>query len=237
MIRLAAALLLLTAAAAGACESMTHRGRAWTICSIDLARSRVDLRLAGAHGAVLGDFGALQAATPARIRVAMNAGMYHPDRSPVGLYVEDGRQVAPIVTAAGPGNFGMRPNGVLCLTDDAARVVETRAFAADPPACRDATQSGPMLLTDGAVHPSFIERSSFRNVRNGAGASPDGRILHLAISDEPVTFHEMATLFRDALGVRDALYLDGSVSRLYAPAIGRADPGRRMGPMIAVTDR
>ena len=57
------------------------------------------------------------------------------------------------------------------------------------------------------------------------------------ISDEPVTFHEMATLYRDELGVRDALYFDGRVSRLYAPSINRNDPGRRMGPMVAVTLR
>ena len=237
MIRLAAVVLVVTTMAAAACESVSHRGRAFTVCTADLARQRADLYLADALGRPLGDFEALEAASPAPVRFAMNAGMYHPDRSPVGLYVEDGREVAPIVTAAGPGNFGMRPNGVLCLMDGRARVIESRTFAANPPACRDATQSGPMLLIDGAVHPRFIEDSPYLNLRNGAGASPDGRTLYLVISDEPVSFHEMATLFRDVLGLFDALYFDGSVSRLYAPGIGRADPGRRTGPMIAVTDR
>ena len=42
----------------------------------------------------------------------MNAGMYHADYSPVGLYVSDGEQSHDLVTAGGAGNFGMLPNGV-----------------------------------------------------------------------------------------------------------------------------
>ena len=224
------------AAAEPGCAPVTHRDRAFTGCTADLSEARADLHLIDDAGEVLGGFAALEAAHGPAL-FAMNAGMYHPDRRPVGLYLEDGAQVAPIVTRDGPGNFGMLPNGVLCLGDGTARVVESRAFAAAPPACRDATQSGPMLLIDGAPHPRFLPDSTFRNVRNGAGASPDGRVLHLAISDEPVTFHEMATLFRDRLGVRDALYFDGRVSRLHAPGLGRSDPGRRLGPMIAVRAR
>nr|WP_238941270.1 phosphodiester glycosidase family protein [Jannaschia sp. Os4] len=221
------------AAAEEACRGVEHRGKPFTVCSADLSEHRIDLHLRDAAGAVLGEFAAL----PGDTLFAMNAGMYHPDRRPVGLYVEDGAEAARIVTSHGPGNFGMLPNGVFCIGDDAARVIESRAYAADPPACRDATQSGPMLLIDGAVHPRFIADSTFTNLRNGVGVSPDGGLAHFAISDRPVTFHEMATLFRDELGVRDALYFDGRVSRLFAPGIGRDDPGRRMGPIVAVSPR
>jgi uncharacterized protein YigE (DUF2233 family) len=163
--------------------------------------------------------------------IAMNAGMYHDDRRPVGLYVEEGRQETPIVTREGPGNFGMLPNGVLCLGAGAAAVVESRRFAEDRPDCRFATQSGPMLVIDGALHPRFIPGSAFTNVRNGAGVAPDGA-LWLAISNEPVNFHDFARLFRDELGTPDALYLDGSVSRLYRSDTGRHDLGFPMGPVI-----
>lgn len=228
-------LSVLAVPASALCEPVDHRDRAFTVCSADLTTHEARLHLTAPDGAPVGDFARL----PDRgsVVVAMNAGMYHPDRRPVGLYVEDGAQRAPVVTAAGPGNFGMIPNGVLCLQGERARVVESRRFAADPPTCDHATQSGPMLLSDGALHPRFIADSPYRNVRNGAGASPDGRVLHLVISDEPVTFHETATLFRDVLGVEDALYLDGSVSRLHAPALGRSDPGRAMGPILAVRER
>jgi uncharacterized protein YigE (DUF2233 family) len=56
--------------------------------------------------------------------------------------------------------------------------------------------------------------------------------LWLAISNEPVNFHDFARLFRDVLGTPDALYLDGSVSRLYRRDTGRQDPGFPMGPII-----
>ncbi len=235
-IRLAAAAWLALAGAAGACEAVEHRGRAFTVCSADLARHAVALRLDGPDGR-LGSFAALDAATGAEIAFATNAGMYHSDRRPVGLYVEDGVEGAPLVTRAGPGNFGMLPNGVLCVQADRADVVETRAFAAAPRPCRHATQSGPMLVIDGALHPRFLPASTSLKRRNAVGASPDGRIVHLVISEEPVRFHELATLYRDVLGVRDALYLDGTVSRLHDPASGRSDPGLPMGPILVVTER
>ena len=44
-------------------------------------------------------------------------------------------------------------------------------------------------------------------------------------------------LVSDHLGLPDALYFDGRISRLYAPGIGRADAGFRMGPIVGVLDR
>jgi uncharacterized protein YigE (DUF2233 family) len=234
VIRLAALVLAATTLAAGACERVTHRDRAFTLCTADLARQTAALRLAGPDGAAPGGFDALEGP----VAFAANAGMYHPDRRPVGLYVEDGREGARLVTSAGPGNFGMLPNGVLCLRDGAAEVVESRAFAADPPACRHATQSGPMLVIDGALHPRFIADSPYLNPRSGVGVTEGGRRLHLVVSEGPVSFHEIATLFRDVLGVEDALYLDGGrATRLHVPALGRSDAGPRMGPILVVSGR
>jgi uncharacterized protein YigE (DUF2233 family) len=241
MIRLAALLALLPAlpAAADICRPVEHRERAFTVCTVDLSVADARLALTASDGRPVGDFRRLAAEVEARgegpLLLATNAGMYHPDRSPVGHYVESGEMLRGVVTSAGPGNFGMLPNGVLCLAPGRAAVVESRAFAAAAPRCAHATQSGPMLLIDGAVHPRFIPDSTYRNVRNGAAASPDGRLLHLAISDEPVTFDELATLFRDVLGARDALYLDGAISRLHVD--GRSDGGRMMGPILYVVPR
>jgi uncharacterized protein YigE (DUF2233 family) len=235
MIRAAALLLALVGAPAAACEAVAHRDRAFTVCTAELPRDTISLHLDGADGAPLGSFVALEAAVDAPIRFAMNAGMYHPDRRPVGLYVEDGAEAAGLVTREGPGNFGMLPNGVFCIRETRADVVESRRFAAARPDCTHATQSGPMLLIDGAIHPRFLPDSPSRKRRNGVGADPTGTRVHFVLSEEPVTFHEMATLYRDVLGVRDALYLDGTISRLYVPAQGRADGGWPMGPIVAVT--
>lgn len=237
MIRLAIFLWLVCGGIAAACETVTHRGKGFTICEADLARHRIATRLHGADNAPLGSFDALVAATPGRIVFAMNGGMYHPDRRAVGLYIESGEQAAPLVTRAGPGNFGLLPNGVFCVEDDRADVVETLAFAAAPRNCESATQSGPMLVIDGDLHPRFLPDSDSAKLRNAVGATPDGRTVFFVISAGLVTFHEMATLFRDVLGVKNALFLDGSVSRLYDPATGRNDAGLDMGPILVVTER
>ncbi|MEM8850384.1 MAG: phosphodiester glycosidase family protein [Pseudomonadota bacterium] len=235
MIRLLVIALALWAGPVLACEAVSHRDRAFTICTADLSRDAISLHLNGPDGAPLGSFVALEREVDAPIRFAMNAGMYHQDRRPVGLYVEDGAQMAKLVTRDGPGNFGLLPNGVFCVAEAGARVIESRRFAADPPDCRHATQSGPMLVIDGALHPRFLPDSPSLKRRNGVGTTPDGRLVYFVISDEPVTFHEMGTLYRDVLGVRDALFLDGTVSRLFAPGIDRHDGGWPMGPMVAVT--
>ena len=63
----------------------------------------------------------------------------------------------------------------------------------------------------------------------------DGTTAIFAISDEPVTFYAFARLFRDGLGCANALFLDGSVSSLYAPELGRDDELTPLGPMIGVS--
>ena len=232
---LAAALLPAAAASVdgGGCRDVSFEGAPYTVCSAPPG-SDMRLFLDGPDGR-LGGFGRVEEMLRARgerLVFAMNAGMYHPDRSPVGLYVEDGAQAMRLIEGAGPGNFGMVPNGVLCL-GERFEVLATEAYAAAPPPCAHATQSGPMLVTGGALHPRFIEGSDSLNVRNGAGVAPDGT-LHLAISRRPVNFHDFARLFRDGLGTPDALYLDGRVSRLWAPGLGRRGGGLPLGPMIGL---
>jgi uncharacterized protein YigE (DUF2233 family) len=147
--------------------------------------------------------------------------------------IENGTERARLVTSDGPGNFGLLPNGVFCIADR-FRVVESRTFAADAPECRYATQSGPMLVIDGAIHPRFIPDSPSRYIRNGVGVSADGGTAWFVVSRDRVNFTEFARFFRDGLGSPQALYFDGNVSRLYAPEIGRDDIGFRMGPVVGV---
>ena len=45
---------------------------------------------------------------------------------------------------------------------------------------------------------------------------------------------QISDTIRDQLGAADALYLDGTVSRLYAPALNRDDGGTDMGPIVAI---
>jgi uncharacterized protein YigE (DUF2233 family) len=239
-----AALLALGLAAApearaALCEQLVHDDAPFTVCHIDMANDDVRLFLRNGEGEVYGTFSRVQAGLSEgeRLGVAMNAGMFHGDLSPVGLYVEEGEEEMFLVTSDGPGNFGLLPNGVLCIGTGFAAVLESRAFAEAPPDCRFATQSGPMLVIDGALHPAFLQDSDSLNIRNGVGVSEDGTRMVLAIADVPVNFHHFARLFRDRLDTPNALYLDGRVSRLHAPGIGRSDIGFPVGPIIGTVVR
>ncbi len=223
-------------ASAQTCRDMTYAGEGYAVCEVH-AGDDLRLWLTAPDGRPVGTFERLADAAAGagkRVVFAMNAGMYHPDRSPVGLYVEAGEERKPILTAASPGNFGMRPNGVFCVTGTGFAVIESRVFAKAPPVCRYATQSGPMLVVDGALHPRFLPESDSIHIRNGVGVSADGRTAWFVISDRAVTFHAFASFFRDALGTPDALFLDGSISRLYAPELGRDDFGFPMGPIVGM---
>jgi uncharacterized protein YigE (DUF2233 family) len=230
-----AALLACLAAPAFAvtCEDMDWQGASYTVCTVDRATDDLRMFLYDDSGAVLGSFAAIEQATGRPLLFAMNAGMYHPDRRPVGLYIEDGVQIAPLVSSAGPGNFGMLPNGVFCITDSDVLIIETGDYLNDTPPCRYATQSGPMLLMGSELHPRFLPDSTSRHYRNGVGTAFDGKAV-FAISNEPVTFHDFATLFRDALDRPNALFLDGAISRLHTPMLGRSDFGVAMGPVVGV---
>jgi prepilin-type processing-associated H-X9-DG protein len=88
-----------------------------------------------------------------------------------------------------------------------------------------------MLVIDGRLHPKFSGEGPSRKLRNGVGVR-DRKTVVFAISENPVSFGAFARLFRDRLGCRNALFLDGSVSSLYAPSLARADVGRPMGPIL-----
>lgn len=230
--------LTLPVVAQGTCETRQFEGKGFAVCTVPAAQEPgLGLWLNGPDGKPFGDFNSIRRNLPQgdALAFAMNAGMYHADYSPVGLLVQDGTEQHPIVTAASQGNFGMLPNGVFCAGGDRPfQVIESRAFAAAAPHCRIATQSGPMLVIDGELHPRFLVDSDSRYIRNGVGTSTDGQVAWFVISNRAVTFHEFGRFFRDELGVRDALYFDGSISRLYAPELARADFGRRMGPIIGL---
>lgn len=153
-----------------------------------------------------------------RLVFAMNGGMFKADYSPVGLLIQDRKVTAPLDTASGEGNFYLKPNGVVYIgRDEKAGICTTSDF---PPVGRVkfATQSGPMLLIDGQIHPSFKKGSPNLNIRNGVGLLPGNRLL-FAMSAEPISFYDFAAYFQNS-GCKYALYLDGFVSRTYLPEKG-----------------
>lgn len=208
----------------------------YTVVRIDTTQQQLALYLNDEAGKPFRSFALLDQwllARGQRLAFAMNAGMYHADMSPVGLLVQDGVEHVPLNLDKGKGNFFLKPNGVFLVTGSGPQVVEASQYAARSKGVRIATQSGPMLVIDGAIHPAFDPDSVSRYIRNGVGVV--GKQAIFVISNHPVTLHAFATYFRDSLGCKDALYLDGSISSLYSPALGRHDVRAPLGPIIAVT--
>lgn len=140
-------------------------------------------------------------------------------------------------TKSGPGNFHMRPNGVLYVAGEFAGVAEISSFLKQKPRANFATQSGPMLVINGRLHPRFARHGGSRKYRSGVGSREPGTLV-FAISEAEVSFGEFARLFRDKLGCKNALFLDGgSATSFYSPELGRNRYLVPLGPMIGVYDR
>ncbi len=171
-----------------------------------------------------------------RLIFAMNGGMYSSDFSPVGLYIENYVVVEELDTAQiGYGNFYLQPNGVFTI-DSLGRgvVVQTEEFTVDS-SIQYATQSGPMLVINGKIHPAFNPSSQNRNIRNGVGILPNGDIL-FALSKTNISFYDFASFFVDE-GCENALYLDGFVSRAYLPEKGWEQHDGKFGVIIGVIEK
>ncbi|MGC4024037.1 MAG: phosphodiester glycosidase family protein [Mesorhizobium sp.] len=213
------------------CVDRDFENQSFIVCYIDLSTHSIRLALNGPDGKPYEHLDRL----PKPFALAMNAGMYHADFSPVGLFVENGKELAPLNTDSGDGNFFMKPNGVFFIDEDGQPgVMETSAYAAADIRPQFATQSGPMLVVDGDVHRRFEPDGQSRYIRNGAGVDEKGRVV-LAISRDPVSLGRFAQTYSGMrLPVAMHLFFDGGISALYDGAryvVGGSEPA---GPMLIV---
>ncbi|MCH2005084.1 phosphodiester glycosidase family protein [Acinetobacter ursingii] len=167
-----------------------------------------------------------------RLEFAMNAGMYHPDYAPVGLYIENGKQLTVLNEQQGFGNFFMQPNGVVAWNDQQVVIETTQDFKTSRFKANYATQSGPMLIIDGKINPKFLADSDSLKIRNGVGVKDN--TLYFVITRNRVNFYQFAQFFKEQLKIDNALYLDGSISSLYLPKVYREDRRYSLGPMIGL---
>jgi len=223
-----------TAPRPSACSDRAFEGTRFTVCSVK--GGKVEVRTSARDGAPYRTFAALEAALGKRAdqaAFAMNAGMFDEQGRAIGLLIENGKELHKINRRKGGGNFHMMPNGVfLARTDGRAEVVTSDDYQPSPDIAF-ATQSGPMLVIEGKLHPAFEPDGTSRNIRNGVGIAPDGTPVFV-ISAELVSFGKLARFFRDDLKTRNALYFDGSVSSLRDPVNGRRDTHAELGPIVVV---
>lgn len=200
---------------------------------VDLQKDEIRFYWKDKEGNILGNFENLTSFTKKnnkKLIFAMNGGMYTKDLSPKGLYVENKIEKQKIDTTSGTGNFYLKPNGVFYISKQIAGIVKTNEFRNKD--VDFATQSGPMLVIDGIIHPDFQESSKNLNIRNGVGVLPNGKVV-LAISKEKINFYNFANYFKK-LGCKNALYLDGFVSRIYYPEKKIKQLDSKFGVMIGV---
>jgi uncharacterized protein YigE (DUF2233 family) len=165
---------------------------------------------------------------------AMNGGMFKKDYSPQGLYVEKGKTLSKLDTInKGFGNFYLQPNGVFLITENGIPIITKTQDLKIYKDIYYATQSGPMLVINGTLHPKFNKGSFNLNIRNGVGALPNGDLL-FAMSTEKINFYDFATFFKNK-GCENALYLDGFVSKTYLPSKQHKQLGGEFGVIIAET--
>lgn len=193
--------------------TLSFLGASYDVVTVDL--DVVTLSLEPAH--VRSDL------ETAGLLAATNAGIFHSPDVPVGWMVADGVELSPLELRDGEGNFFLKPNGVFLVDDAGARVVDSLDVAPRG-AVRLATQSGPALVLDGAIHPGFRPTSDSLKVRNAVGVL-DPHTVVLVKSRDPVRLYDLAALYLE-LGVADALYLDGTISSLWSPALADGGSGR-----------
>lgn len=207
------------------------------ILSTVVDASAIDLYWKSPNGSIYGSLSNLKNSLEANNRelvFAMNGGMYMENRTPLGLFIEDGFVHTPLNTRVNAhGNFYLQPNGIFYLTNERKAFVCTSTEFMNDGGIKYATQSGPMLVVDGLIHPALNKGSKNVHIRNGVGILPDGRVL-FAMSKELINFYDFASFFK-IQGCANALYLDGFVSRAYAPTENWVQLDGNFGVIIGVT--
>lgn len=218
-----------------ACRSIIFEDTPLTHCLAIPSRHTIAMDLGPSGDAPYRSLSAYSGAiAPDSVAFAMNAGMYDDEGKPIGYFVEAGDRLQTLNTAEGDGNFHMKPNGVFFGTGDSWEVRTTEDFLAQVRERPEfGTQSGPMLVVDGKLHPDISHDGESRLIRNGVGVDDRGR-AHFVISNAAISFGKLARFFRDELSVKNALYLDGNVSALWNPSTGRLDTGAPIGPIVVV---
>ena len=208
-------------------RELTFDGQIYRVVHLDLKRESLSLHWRDPQsGQPFGSIETLRQwgdAHRQRLLFAANAGIYDRQFAPLGLYVENGKTVVPLNLSHGnpaSGNFSLLPNGVFAVYPDGHAAVRSSSdFKADGKPAQWATQSGPMLLIDGKLNEQFVDDSDSVKWRSGVCMKTPTEAV-FAVSEAPVNFHSFGRLFRDQLGCRDALYLDGTISQFYVDGDG-----------------
>src|SRR6204780_2730854 len=136
------------------CGARTAGDVVFTACRVDLNVERLELFWRDEAARPYRQFSALHDALAMKgkqLVFAVNAGMYQPNFSPVGLFVAEGRELVPLNHHVGSGNFSQQPNGVFLIEGHWARVLTPSDYGNENPNPTRATQSGQILVHERAI--------------------------------------------------------------------------------------
>jgi len=218
---------------------VTYLGQSFLTRTLDPRKADLRLFYSDDQGNRLRDFAGLDkyiTSKGEKLVFAANAGMFDPASKPVGLLMLNGTEQSPLNLNEGTGNFYMKPNGVFVINDKhEALVVDASSYQTLLSPVVWATQSGPLLVHGGDIHPDFNAASQSKKIRSGVGVTKDGLVV-FALSMGSVTFYDFASLFLTKLKCPNALFLDGDISAFYVP--GQPDPTpHSFGPMFGLVEK
>ncbi len=119
-----AILTLIGTASAVEFSTVEIEGKRVTVCRVNIRKERLQLFHRDENGQPLKRFERLSTWLQKRgekLVFAMNAGMYHGDFSAVGLSVSDGKQLTPLNTNNGEGNFSSNQTASFSLPKKARK--------------------------------------------------------------------------------------------------------------------
>lgn len=143
-------------------ETVSFSGCEFEVVTVDPTQTDLNLFWRQSDGSRFANFRTLRnalAKTDRRLIFATNAGIFDPSFTPVGLCVENGRELVPLNLKSGTGNFYMKPNGVFYLDSDRVIFAISRepvafynfaALSRDRLACPDA------LYLDGVISRFYL---------------------------------------------------------------------------------
>lgn len=233
-------------------ETIEHAGTTYWVQRVDPAKDRLELFLAERAGEpnTFPKLEAHLAAEGKRLRFAMNSGIFERTFLPSGLHIAEGKTIVPLnlqdYAKREEGdltpNFFLKPNGVFFLRGNGnAAIAESARYARSGEKPVLATQSGPLLVEAGAIHPALEANSTSQRYRNGVGVTKGGQVVFVCSvleGEKGVSnLYRFAELFRDRLSCPDALYLDGQISDIYIRDLtGPIEQTNSFAGILAITE-
>jgi len=142
-----------------------------------------------------------------------------PKGMPVGLYVNNYKEIKPTNKGNGQGNFYLKPNGAFLIMDDKITVCETSEIH-QYNNIKYGVQSGPMLIHNGIINHQFNQNSKNKYIRSAVGMSTNNKgeeFIIFALSDSKVSFYDFSEFFLNKFKCDEVLNIESSRPILSIP--------------------